>query len=209
MSPASGRPATLLICCGALAHEMLALVSDNDWTQMRVECLPAKLHNTPEQIPDAVRRKIRAGRAKFDNILVLYSDCGTGGKLDEVLTEENVERIGGTHCYEAYLGAAAYAALIEAEPGSFFLTDYLVRHFDRLILKGLGLDRFPKLRDTYFRRYKKLVYLAQTEDAALEAKARAAADRLGLDFEKRFTGYGGYRDFLAARLPARDGPARQ
>lgn len=198
MSPASGRPATLLICCGALAHEMLALVSDNDWSQMRVECLPAKLHNTPEQIPDAVRRKIRAGRAKFDNILVLYSDCGTGGKLDEVLTEENVERIGGTHCYEAYLGAAAYAALIEAEPGSFFLTDYLVRHFDRLILKGLGLDRFPKLRKKYFHKYKKVVYLAQSEDPDLATKAAAAAKTLGLGFELRNTGYGDYAGFLAA-----------
>ncbi len=201
----AGRGGTLLICCGAVAREIVALIDENGWDDvMHITCLPAHLHNAPEKIPEAVRAKIRAGRTRYGDIVVLYADCGTGGKLDRVLDEEGVARIDGVHCYEIYAGGDAFAALMRTEPGCFFLTDFLTRHFDRLIIKGLGLDRFPKLRDTYFRRYKKLVYLAQTEDPALEAKARAAAARLGLEFETRFTGYGGFQDFLTARLPARE-----
>jgi hypothetical protein len=193
-----------------VAREIVALIDQNGWGDaMHIECLPAHLHNAPEKIPEAVRAKIRAGRSHYDDIVVLYADCGTGGMLDRVLDEEGIARIDGMHCYEIYAGADAFADLMRTEPGSFFLSDFLARHFDRLIVKGLGLDRFPKLRDTYFRHYRKLVYLAQTEDAELEAKARAAAARLGLEFEMRFTGYGGYRDFLAACVPAREGPARQ
>jgi hypothetical protein len=154
-----------------------------------------------------VRLKIRASRPEFDSILVLYGDCGTGGALDTVLEEEGVERIGGAHCYEIFTGPDAFADLMRDEPGSFFVTDFLARHFDRLVFEGLGLDRYPQLRSVYFGKYKKVVYLAQSEDADLEALARQAAEKLGLDFEMRFTGYGGYPDFIAARADCPANPS--
>jgi hypothetical protein len=187
---------TLLIACGALAREVTTLIHTNKWDHMVVTCLPAHLHNRPEKIPEAVRAKIRSGRRLYDHILVLYGDCGTGGLLDKVLAEEGVERIPGPHCYEFYTGVADFSALSEAEPGTFFLTDYLVRHFDRLIIKGLGLDRYPQLLGDYFGNYRLLVHLAQTEDAALRIKAQAAAERLELGFEYRFTGLQGLGQFL-------------
>ncbi len=191
-------PSTLLIACGALAREVAELIRVNRWTHMSLTCLPAHLHNTPDRIPEALRVKIRAARGRYQRIVALYGDCGTGGELDRVLAEEGVERIPGPHCYEFYAGATDFAALTDAEPGSFFLTDYLVRHFDRLIVKGLGLDLYPHLRDDYFGNYTRLVYLAQTEDADLMAKAKAAADRLGLAFLHRYNGYGELGSFLAA-----------
>ena len=191
-------PSTLLIACGALAREIAELIRVNGWTHMSVSCVPAHFHNTPDRIPGAVREKIRAARGRYDTIAVLYGDCGTGGALDEVLAEEGVERIPGPHCYQFYAGTADFAALMEAEPGTFFLTDYLARHFDRLIVGGLGLDRHPELLDAYFGNYRKLVYLAQTEDGALRAAAGKAADRLGLAFEYRYTGYGELERFLSA-----------
>ena len=195
--PASKTANTLLIACGALAREMLALIEANGWTHLALECLPAKLHNRPDQIPETVRRKIREKRADYDRILVAYADCGTGGRLDSVLDEAGVARIGGPHCYAFYAGAAAFEALHDEEPGSFYLTDYLVRHFETLIIKGMGLDRYPQLLADYFGNYRRLVYLAQTEDAALRDKARKAAERLGLTYEYRFTGYGELADFMA------------
>ncbi len=195
--PGTETPKTLLIACGALAREMLALIAANGWTHLALECLPAKLHNRPEKIPEAVRAKIRETRAGYERILVAYADCGTGGRLDKVLAEEGVARIGGPHCYAFYAGAAAFDALHDDEPGSFYLTDYLVRHFDALIIKGMGLDRFPQLLADYFGNYARLVYLAQTEDEALQDKARKAAERLGLAYEYRFTGYGELAAFMA------------
>jgi hypothetical protein len=195
----AGPPKTLVIACGALAREFLAVVERNGWTNLEITCLPAIWHNRPEKIPDGVRRKIRAARGRYDRIVVLYADCGTGGLLDQVLAEEGVERIAGPHCYEFFAGTKAFEEMMEAEIGSFFLTDYMVRHFDRLIVQGLGLDRRPELRDAYFGNYRKLVYLSQLEDARLMAKARAAAERLGLEFEHRHTGYGDLETFLAAQ----------
>lgn len=192
-------PQTLLISCGALAQVVVRLIRENGWDHFHVECLPAHLHNAPERIPEAVRRKIRSGRERYDDVLVLYSDCGTGGGLDRVLYEEGVERIGGAHCYEMFSGSADFRALREAEPGCFFLTDFLARNFERLVYRGLGLDRFPKLREVYFGRYTKVLYLAQSDDPELTAKAQHAADLLGLPLERRYTGPGTYRDFLAAR----------
>ena len=189
-------PRTLLIACGALAREVLALIRLNGWTHMEVACLPAKLHNTPARIPEAVRAKIRAGRRKYQRVLVLYGDCGTGGGLDAVLEEERVERLPGPHCYAFYSGVDAFLAQAEAEPACFYLTDYLARHFERLVIAGLGLDRHPELLPLYFGNYEKLVYLAQTPDPGLELKAKAAALRLGLAYEHRPTGYGGLQDFL-------------
>jgi hypothetical protein len=198
MTARTEPPRTLLICCGALAREMVMLIGEYGWDEMKLQCLPADLHMTPDLIPEAVRGKIRAARGEFDRILVLYADCGTGGQLDAVLAEEGVERIEGAHCYEAFLGSAAFADLVADEPGSFFVTDFLVRHFDRLVLKGLGLDRYPQLRPMYFGQYRKFVYLAQSDDADLTLKAEAAAAELDLAYERRFTGFGDYREFLAS-----------
>lgn len=190
-------PATLLIACGALAWEVAELIRVNGWSHVAITCVPAQLHNRPERIPGAVRDKIRAARGRYERILVLYGDCGTGGRLDEVLAEEGVERIPGPHCYQFYAGRPDFEAMMDAEPGTFFLTDYLARHFDTIMIKGLGLDRHPELRDMYFGNYRRLVYLAQTDDPALAAKARRAADRLGLEFEHRYTGYGELGRFIA------------
>lgn len=194
MSPS---PTTLLIACGALAQEITALIRANRWSHMAITCVPAQYHNRPEKITPAVREKIRAARGDYDRILVVYGDCGTGGELDAMLAEEGIERIDGPHCYQFYAGRADFEAMMDADPGTFFLTDYLVRHFDLLIIRGLGLDRHPALRDEYFGNYHKLVYLAQTDNADLVAQARAAAAQLGLDFEYRYTGYGELERFMA------------
>lgn len=181
---------TLLIACGALAKEIVEIIRANGWEHVRIQCLPAELHNRPEKIPEAVRAKIHEARNTFDRIFVAYADCGTGGVLDKVLEEEGVPRLPGAHCYQFYAGSKAFEALHAAEPGTFYLTDFLTRHFDRLVVEALGLDKHPELRDQYFGNYRKLVYLAQSKDAALEAKARAAAATLGLEFELRLTGFG-------------------
>ena len=188
----AGAHKLLVIACGALAREVLAL--GLDWVDLT--CLPASLHNRPERIPEAMRAKIRANRSAYDEILCLYGDCGTGGGLDRVLAEEGVRRIAGAHCYAFYAGEEAFATLAEEEPGTFYLTDFLARHFDTLVIKGLGLDRFPELRDDYFRAYRRVVHLAQVDDPETTARAEAAAERLGLPYERRFTGLGGLARFL-------------
>ena len=198
-----GARRVLVIACGALALEILAL-REGPLGAFDVTCLPAKLHNRPEGIPEAVRRKIRANRAAYDEILCLYGDCGTGGALDRVLEEEGVARIAGAHCYAFFAGEAAFAAMMAEEPGTFFLTDFLARHFDRLVIEGLGLDRFPQLRDDYFGHYRRLVYLAQSDDAELTAKAEAAARRLGLRFERRATGLAGLARFFETAVRKRE-----
>lgn len=196
---------TLVIACGALAHEITRLVRANGWTHLTVQCLPADLHNRPVKIPAAVREKIRAARGRFGHIFVAYADCGTGGLLDEVLDEEGVERIPGAHCYQFYAGSKLFSELADAEPGTFYLTDFLTQHFDRLIIRGLGLDRHPELAGQYFGNYRKLVYLAQMDDPVLRDKAEAAARRLGLAFEHRFTGYGDLERALASAALRRSG----
>lgn len=190
-------PRTLVVACGALAREFLLLKELNGWDHMSIVCLPAKLHNRPERIPEAVRAKIRKERSAYDRVLCLYGDCGTGGLLDKVLVEEGVERIEGAHCYEFFLGSEEYTALADDDPATFFLTDYLVRHFDSLVIKGLGLDRFPQLLETYFGNYTQVVFLAQVPDPALVAKAERAAARLGLPLVVRQTGLRGMERFLA------------
>lgn len=203
-APAS-LPRTLVIACGALAREILAVIEANGLEHLSVTCLPANLHNRPERIPDAVRRKIRAGRKRYDEILCLYGDCGTGGELDRMLAQEGVERIDGPHCYAFYTGLEAFEALAEEEIGTFYLTDYLVRHFDRLVWKGLGLDRHPELRDAYFGHYVRVLYLAQTDEPALDTKARLAAERLGLRYARRRTGLGGLSAWAKAAGPSSPG----
>lgn len=180
----------LIIACGALAHEITALRRANAWDELDLRCLPAELHNRPEKIPDAVRALIHSSRDRYRSIFVAYGDCGTGGLLDKVLLEEGVERIPGAHCYEFFATGPVFAALAEAEPGTFYLTDFLLRHFERLVIRGLGLDRHPELFSMYFGNYRKLVYLAQAPDANSQIEARAIATRMGLQFEYRQTGYG-------------------
>jgi hypothetical protein len=188
---------TLIIACGALAREIVELIRVNAWDRLSVTCLPAIWHNTPAKIPDGVRAKIRDARAQgYERIIVAYGDCGTGGLLDKVLEEESVERIDGPHCYAFYSGTEDFIRAADRDPTCFYLTDYLVRHFDRLIIEGLGLDRHPELLSDYFGNYTKVVYLSQMDDADLTARAQAAAARLGLAFEHRHTGYGELDSFL-------------
>jgi hypothetical protein len=180
----------LIIACGALAREITALKRANNWTDVHVQCLPAELHNRPERIVPALRAQIAARRAEYGTIFIAYADCGTGGMLDALLRDERLERLPGAHCYEFFAGGEAFAQLQDAEPGTFYLTDFLLRHFDRLVTRGLGLDRHPELANEYFRNYRRLVYLAQSPWAEAEAQARRIAEHFGLEFEYRFTGYG-------------------
>jgi hypothetical protein len=201
---AQGQPADghgmLIIACGALANEITALRRANGWNQVDVRCLPAELHNRPEKIPAAVRSLIQASRESYGSIFVAYGDCGTGGELDRVLREEGVERIPGAHCYEFFATAPVFAALAEAEPGTFYLTDFLLRHFDRLVIRGLGLDRHPELFSVYFGNYRKLVYLAQAPGPKSREDALAIATRMGLEFEYAQTGYGTLGTTLTAAV---------
>lgn len=186
--PATGTGRVLVIGCGALAREILAVIEMNGLSHVTLTCLPAILHNRPERIPDAVRDAVLKHRDTYDRIFVAYADCGTGGQLQAVCGELGVEMIAGPHCYSFFEGNEAFTARNEVT--SFYLTDFLARQFDAFVWKPLGLDRYPELRDAYFGNYEKLVYLAQTEDAEAEVKARAAAERLGLSFEMCRTGYG-------------------
>ncbi|WP_420452596.1 DUF1638 domain-containing protein [Ilumatobacter sp.] len=216
---------TLVIACGALARELLAITRLNGLDAVTIECLPAALHNRPSEIPDAVRARIRRARAEgvepdpptgaggldpvdsptvittsadavgarrepVGEIFVAYADCGTGGLLARVCEEEGVEMMHGAHCYEFFATAPRFAEIQDAEIGSFYLTDFLVRHFDRMVWSGLGLDRHPELLPMYFGNYTRLVYLAQSDDPALLAGAERAAERLGLSMIVEDTGYG-------------------
>ena len=210
VATAEPLPRVLIVGCGALGRELVTLT--RGLPGVDVTCLPAGLHNRPERIPDAVADRIRARGDGYERVFVAYADCGTGGRLDRLLATEfaGVERIPGAHCYEFYAGAAAFADLADAEPGTFYLTDFLARQFERLIVAGLGLDRHPELLPLYFGNYRRLVYLAQTDDPELVARARAAADRLGLAFELRRTGLGELATAIdaATALAAAPGPAR-
>jgi hypothetical protein len=189
----------LLIACGALAREIVDLVEQNHWTGFDIQCLPAKWHNTPELIVPGVAEILNKTRGQYTTTYVLYGDCGTGGQLDALLAKEGVERIDGPHCYAFFSGNAAFAEKSKDEFTAFYLTDYLARQFDKLIWEGLGLDRHPELLKDYFQHYTKVVYLAQVEDADLRKKAEAAAKKLGLDYEYRFTGYGELATELRSR----------
>jgi len=186
----------LVIACGALAREVQAALDLNGLGHVRLTCLPAILHNRPERIPEAVRAAIRENRPQYRRIAVAYADCGTGGLLDRVCAEEGVARIPGPHCYAFYSGTEAFLAREDADMDAFFLTDFLARQFDAFVVEPLGLDRHPELRDIYFGHYRRLVYLAQIDDAELDTRARAAAERLGLPYERRFTGLGDLAPFV-------------
>jgi hypothetical protein len=173
-----------------LAKELVTLVKVNELDGVDIECLPAKLHNTPQFITEAVERKLDAAAGRYAKVFVGYADCGTGGLLDAMLERRGVERLPGAHCYEFFSGSELFARLHDREPGTFYLTDFLTKHFDRLMWQGLGLDRWPHLRDDYFRNYRRLVYLSQLDDAKLVDQAREAAARLQLEFEHIHVGYG-------------------
>ncbi|MFN3260883.1 MAG: DUF1638 domain-containing protein [Pikeienuella sp.] len=201
LSEPAGEGRLLVIACGALAHEVLALKRLNGWAHLDLVCLPAKLHLFPEKIPGAVREAVAKGRAGgHRRIYVLYADCGTGGMLDRMCEEEGVERIAGPHCYSFFDGNQAFAARGDEEMRAFYLTDFLVRQFDAFVWRPMGLDRHPQLRDMLFGNYEALIYLAQTDDPALDAKAEEAARRLGLEYRRRFTGYGDLAGALAGAM---------
>lgn len=187
----------LLIACGALAREILDLKAANGWDHLDLTCLPANLHLYPEKITEAVRAAVTKHRANYDDIFIVYADCGTGGQLETACTELGVHMVAGPHCYSFFEGNESFAKQAEEEITTFYLTDFLVRQFDAFVIKPMGLDRHPELRDTYFAHYEKLVYQAQTDDPALTAKARDCAAQLGLAFERRFTGYGDLETTLA------------
>ena len=189
---------TLLIGCGALAREVIALRDKHQW-DAEVLALPVLLHNTPQRIPDAVIDKISSLRPNYERVIVVYGDCGTGGLLDSRLDEIGVERVAGPHCYEMYAGDD-FQNIMDEEPGTYFLTDYLVQSFDHLVIEGLGLDRYPELHEMYFGNYRRVIYLQQREDDTLLAKAYLAADALKLPLEIRPVGYGALESRLLKLL---------
>ncbi|MEJ2576924.1 MAG: DUF1638 domain-containing protein [Gammaproteobacteria bacterium] len=178
----------LVIACGAIARELVRVRDLNGWDHVSIYCLPAELHNRPDEIPSAVARTLEAARKAFDRVFVAYADCGTGGRLDRLLARHGIERLPGAHCYEFLAGSSVFDELAADEPGSFYLTDFLVRHFDRLVVRGLGLDRHPDLLQRYFGNYRRVVHLAQSGSAELKEQARRQAERLGLEYRYHFCG---------------------
>lgn len=196
MALPSPSPETIhVIACGALAREITGLIRANGWDHVRLKCLPAILHNTPDRIVPAVEAALDAlpdGAEAF----VAYADCGTGGQLQALCAARGVGMIDGPHCYAFYETRDSFAAHSD-EIAAFYLTDFIARQFDAFVWRPLGLDRHPELREAYFGNYEKVVYLAQTEDAALRAAAVDAAERLGLPLEVRSTGLGDLASDLA------------
>jgi hypothetical protein len=193
-----GRGRVLVIACGALAREILALKAMNGWDHIDLQCLPANLHLWPDRIPDAVEAAVTEMRSRYRSILVGYADCGTGGLLQARCAALGVTMLDGPHCYSFFDGNAAFAARGDTEMRAFYLTDFLVRQFDAFVWKPMGLDRHPDLRDMLFGNYTTLIYLAQTDDADLDLQAQDAARRLGLGYQRRLTGYGDLAGALAA-----------
>ena len=203
------RDPALVIACGALARELHAIRCANGWDHLHIRCLDPALHLRPEQIAPRLRAELerargaaggrgghdsgggRGGHTTYRRIFIGYADCGSYGGIDRVLADfPGVERLPGLHCYDFFAGAERFERLADGEPGTFYLTDFLVRFFDRLVVETLGLDRHPELLDAFFGNYRRLTYLSQTRDPELLAGARAAAARLGLEFAHVHTGYG-------------------
>jgi Protein of unknown function (DUF1638) len=201
----TAAPRLLVIACGAIAREVLAVIRLNRWSNVTLRCLPGKLHNAPGRIAEQVDAKLREAETegRWDRVFVAYGDCGTGGALDRVVSAHGVERLPGDHCYAFLAGVDDWLAMHEAEPRTFYLTDFLCRHFRRLVVEGLGLDQHPELLPDYFGSYRRVVYLAQTDDPALVRGAREAAAHLGLELEVRRTGLGDLRPALERVLGAR------
>lgn len=189
---------TALIICGALAHEVLDIVKKHDW-DAQVFGIPALDHMFPERIAPDVEKKFLQIKAEHERTIVVFGDCGSRGMLDAMLEKHQLERIDGPHCYEMY-GGTLFQELMDEEPGTFFLTDFLVRGFEGLVVKGMGLDRFPHLKEDYFRNYKRLVYFVQSEASELVGKAQEVADYMGLPLDVRVTGYGLLEERLVAMM---------
>jgi hypothetical protein len=194
--------ALLVLACGALAHEIQYLKNLNHWSHMEIQCLDAELHNRPWMIAGKLKKKIEQNRGHFERIFVAYADCGSSGQIDKLLSEEGIERLPGAHCYSAFAGEHAFLLMSQREPASFYLTDFLARHFDRLVIKGLKLDSHPELRSTFFGNYRKVVYLSQTNDRSLMQLAASAAKFLEVDFEHVHCGYGDVETALRAQIIA-------
>ncbi len=180
----------LVIACGALVREITELKESYGWDHLQLKCIDAKLHMRPALIPGRLRDMIQKYKGKFDEIFVAYADCGTCGEIDKVIDEEGIKRLPGAHCYQFFAGTDRFAALSEREPGTFYLTDFLAQHFDQFVTKPLKFETHPELREMYFGNYQRLVYLSQKKDTELIAAAKAAADKLELEFEHVHVGYG-------------------
>jgi hypothetical protein len=196
-APSNSDGRVLIIACGALAREILALIKLNRWTHMTLTCLPAKLHLYPDKITQAVEQAVVKHRTEFESIFIAYADCGTGGLLLDKCKELGVEMIKGPHCYSFFEGNEVFEKTSENEITAFYLTDFLVKQFDAFVWKPMGLDRHPELRDMYFGNYTKLVYQAQVNDPLIDAKAELISEKIGLPLERRFTGYGDLETALA------------
>ena len=194
--PPTGKGRVLILACGALAREIVDLKAQNGWTHLDLHCLPAILHNHPDRITGRVEEAVAKHRDHYETIFVAYADCGTGGQLQAACDRLGVQMIAGPHCYSFFEGKTAFAQRDEIT--AFYLTDFLARQFDAFVWRPLGLDRHPQLREMYFGNYTKLVYQAQTDDPALTTLAQSHAQKLGLAFERRFTGYGDLGPALAA-----------
>jgi Protein of unknown function (DUF1638) len=195
------RP-VLVLACGALAHEIQHLKTVNGWSHMTLKCLDAQLHNRPGLIAAQLERKIEQYRDEYESIFVAYADCGTGGEIDKLLETHGIERLPGAHCYSTFAGEAQFQQIAESEPGTFYLTDFLARHFDRLIVKGLKLDLHPELHQAFFGNYRRVVYLSQQLDQHLLLHARSAASFLNLEFEHLHCGYGELETSLRSQVIA-------
>lgn len=189
--PQTRGDSVLVIACGALGRELHAIRRANGWDHLRIRCLDPALHLRPEQIAPRLRAELEGAVGHYAGIFIGYADCGSYGQIDQVLEDyPGVERLPGLHCYEFFAGAGRFEQLADEEPGTFYLSDFLVRAFDRLVVEALGLDRHPELRDAFFGNYRRVTYLSQTRDPELLARARATAARLGLAFTHVYTGYG-------------------
>ena len=186
----TSAPQVLILACGALAREIRDIARLHELDNVTLECLPASLHNRPANIPDAVRARLAKAEGRYDRILLGYADCGTAGELAAICADAGIKMLPGAHCYQFYAGQQEFLDMHDDDPTAFYLTDYLVKHFERIVMDGLGIDAHPELRDTYFGNYTKVIYLAQTDDASLDEQARAAAARLSLRYERVATTYG-------------------
>ena len=198
--PAAQSSPILIIACGALAQEIVQLQTLNGWNHLHLKCLDAELHNRPHLIAGKLREKIAQHRNEYNNIFVAYADCGSGGEIDRVLEDENIERLPGAHCYSFFAGEQRFKEISEQELGSFYLTDFLAKHFERLVIKGLKLDQHPELRDQYFGNYTRVVYLSQEDNPSVRSLAKNAAFFLGLDFEHEHCGYGDLQTGLESQV---------
>lgn len=186
----------LIIGCGAIAHEINEIIKLNNWNNVSLQCLNADLHNTPKRLPTKIKETIESNLKEYSKIFLAYADCGTGGLIDSMLKNYGIERLEGAHCYEFYAGSRLFKDLSDREIGTFYLTDFLVKNFKRLIIDGLGISKHPSLKDEYFKNYKNIVYLAQKHDNDLELKAKDCANYLNLEYSVHYTGLDNFEDQL-------------